>query len=123
MGDEDVVADREAPVLLEIARAELGRPRRNGRAQHQQLTGREQRQQVVEHGADLAHVDLDVREGGGTDGQDDRLGIGSVGRAVAQVEAIADACEQRIGTRFGERHAAVAQRREALGILVDAEHA
>ena len=62
VGDEHVLADAEAAVLLQVAGHELGRAGGDRRAQDQQVALRAGRQQVVEHRADVAHVDLDVRE-------------------------------------------------------------
>ena len=60
--DEHVLADLKAAVLGQIAGHELGRARRDRRAQDQRVPRREHPEQVVERRADVAHVDLDVRE-------------------------------------------------------------
>ena len=62
--DEQLVADRKAAVLGQVAGDELGRTGRDRRAQDQRVPGREHAEQVVERRADVAHVDLDVRERG-----------------------------------------------------------
>jgi hypothetical protein len=59
VGHEDLLAHTEAAQLLQVAGHELGRPGGDRGAQHEQLPRRQDRQQVVEHRADVAEVDLD----------------------------------------------------------------
>ena len=80
----------------------------------------QQRQQVVEHGADVAHVDLDVREARRAEREHDRARLRAVGGAVGEGEV--DAGEQLVGAGLLERHPALAQGGEHLGVVVDAEH-
>ena len=88
------------------------------------MTGTEQRQQIVDGGADLAQVGFDVREGGGADRDDDVIGAGGVGGAIGQFEAAGtlDPFEHLLGPGLIERHAARAQRVQDGWIMVDAEH-
>jgi hypothetical protein len=125
VGDEDVLAHREATVLLQVARHPFGRAGGNGRAQDDEVAVAHVREQRVEHGADVTHVDLDVGEGRGADGEHDRVGPGGVGGPFGQVEAPAraHAREELVRARLGERHPALAQRAEPDRILVDAEDA
>ena len=60
MRDEDLLADLEAAVLGEVAGYELRGPGRDRRAQHERVTGLEYAEQVVQGGADVPHVYLDV---------------------------------------------------------------
>ena len=120
VGDEQVLADAEPALLLQVAGDELGRPRRDGRAQDDQLLRAHERQQVVEHGADVAHVDLDVRQRRRAEREHDRVGLGGVGGARGQLDV--DARQQLVDARLLERHPALAQRGEPLLVLVDPEH-
>ncbi len=82
------------------------------------------RQQVVEDRADVAQVDLDVREGRRAERDDDVLGGARVGRALAELEpaGVLDALEDLVGAGLVERHASLPDRAEALRVVVDAEH-
>ena len=112
--DEDVLADPEAALLLQVAGDELGRARRDRRAQHEQVVLAQVRQQVVEHGADVADVDLDVRQRGRAEREHDRVGLRGVGGAAGEVEV--DARDQLVGAGLLERHPPLADRGQALGV-------
>ena len=120
--DEDVLADREAAVLLEVAGDELGRAGRDGRAQHEQLARR-------------AGAAAGRRAPRGSRPCRSRCAR-SVG--VPSVSTIASACAASVaraesssctrassssvpGSLNGIRPRA--HRLEPLGVLVDAEHA
>jgi len=64
MGYEHVLADTQAAALLHVAGHELGRAGCDCRAQDQRVTGPQQRQKVVDRGADLPQVALEMRERG-----------------------------------------------------------
>jgi hypothetical protein len=71
------------------------------------VPGLQDRQEVVERRADVAHVDLDVRERRRPDRDDDVLGAGGVGDAVADLEAPGgvDAVHDLLAAVLLERHA------------------
>ena len=81
-------------------------------------------QQVVERRADVAHVDLDVREGRRPERDHDVLGLGRVGHAVGQRETsrVAHALEQFLGAGLLERHRAALDGQQPLGVVVDSLH-
>jgi len=120
VGDEHVLADLEAAVLLQVAGHEVRRAGRDRRAQHQQLPLGQQRQQVVEHGADVAHVDLDVGEARRAEREHDRLRLRRVRRARRERQL--GAGQQLVGARLLERHPALAHAAQAVGVAVDAQH-
>ena len=80
-------------------------------------------EQVVERGADVGDVDLDVRERRRAERDDDVLGERRVGDAVGdgQRSGRVDAIESFLGAGLLERHPRVANRLQAVGVLVDAE--
>ena len=88
------------------------------------MLGSQQRQQVVDRGADLAQVALDVGEGGRADRDDDVVGLRCVGGAGAELEPAAGqhALEQLLGAGLAERHPAGPDRLEDRRVVVDAEH-
>ena len=98
----------KAAVLGQIARDELGRAGRHGRAQRERVPGFQRAEQVVQGGADVAHVDLDVREGGGAERDHDVLGAGGVDHPLGQRQAPAraHAVEQLLGAGLLEGHRA-----------------
>ncbi len=79
---EHVLADVKAAMLGQVAGHELGRSRRDGRAQDQRVPGREHPEQVVQRRADVAHVDLDVRERRRAERDHDVARAGGVGDAL-----------------------------------------
>ena len=89
------------------------------------MAGAQVRQQVVERGADVAHVDLDVGERRRAERDDDVVGAGGVGGAIGQLEPprALDALEQLLGARLLERHPARAHGVQDRLVVVDAEHA
>ncbi len=119
---EHVLADPEAAALLQVAGDELRGPRRDRRAQDQRVARLQQRQQVVDRGAHLAQVALDVRERRRPERDHDVVGAGGVGGAIGQVHAPAggDPLEQLLGAGLGERHPPGTNRVEHLGVGVDA---
>jgi hypothetical protein len=121
VGHEQVLAHAEAALLLEVAGDELRRLRRHRRAQHEQLPGPQHREEVVEHGADRAHVDLDVREARRAEREHDRVGGRRVRGALGEAEL--HPREQLVGARLLERHVPRPQRGEAVGVAVDPQHA
>ena len=78
-------------------------------------------EQVVERGADVAHVDLDVAEGRRAERDDDVAGLRGVADPVRQREV--DRVEQGLGAGLLERHSPLAQRGQAVRGVVDAENA
>ena len=112
-------------VLGDVARDEVGGARRDGRAQHDRLARPQVREQVVERRADVADVDLDVRERRRPERDDDVLRASRVRDRVGQLQppGRVDAVQDLLGARLLERHAAVRHGGEALGIGVDAEYA
>jgi hypothetical protein len=121
VGDEDLAAHLEAPVLGQVARHELGRPRRDRRAQRERVAFSKVRQQQVEHAADVAQVDLDVGERRGAERDDDVPGGGRVADRLAPRHL--DAVEDLLRAHLVERHPAVADGGEQVGVLVDADDA
>ena len=81
-------------------------------------------EQVVERGADVGDVDLDVRERRRAERDDDVLGLRGVGDAVGdgQRAGRVDAIERVLRAGLLERHPRVADRLQAFGVLVYAEH-
>ena len=126
VGDEHVLADLQAAALLEVAGDELGRAGRDRRAQDQRVAGAQQRQQVVDRGADLTQVALDVGERRRADRDHDVVGRGGVGGALGELaggrsrrrDRAAPGCRPRSN---GIRPAA--DRVEHRAVVVDAEHA
>ena len=112
--DEHVLADLQAAALLDVAGDELGRSRRDRRAQDQAMAGAQQRHQVVDRGADLAQVALEVIEGRRPDRDHDVVGRGGVGRALGELQPAGrgDAVEQLLGAGLVPRHPACADRVE-----------
>ena len=88
------------------------------------MAGTEQRQKIIDDGAQAAKVAFHVGERGRADGDDDVAGPGGVGRPVAQLQALGgpDAIEQCLGARLLERHPAGAQRLEHRRVVIDAEN-
>ena len=121
VGDEDVLAGGEAALLLEVAGHEVRRAGRDRRAQDEQLAGPQERQQVVEHRADVAEVDLDVREHRRAEREHDGVRLRGVGGASRDVEVHARQHVLRAGLLEG--HPARPDGLEPLGVLVDAEDA
>jgi hypothetical protein len=121
--DVHVDAGAQAALALEVAGDEVGRAGRDRRAQDDRVAGAHMRQQVVERGADVAHVDLDVGERGGAERQHDRVGAGAVGDAVGCAEAsrLVDARDQLVGGGLLERHAAGGDGLQPLLVAVDPE--
>jgi hypothetical protein len=117
VGHEDVAPDLEVEVLLEIAGHEVGGARRNRRAQHEEVARTQHRQQVVEDRADVAHVDLDVRERRRPEGEDDRVGLPRVGGALGPRDV--GAHDDGVGARLLEGHPPGLDRPQALGVLLD----
>ena len=122
--DVHVDAGAQAALALEVAGDELGRAGRDRGAQHDRVAGPQVRQQVVERGADVAHVDLDVAERGRAEREHDRVGLRRVGDSVGGLEAPGrvDALDQLVGAGLLERHAAGGDGLQALWIVVDPEH-
>ena len=85
------------------------------------MAGRKDAQQVVKRGADIPHVDLDVRERGRPERDHDVPRAGSVRDAIGERQPAArvDAVEDLLGARLGERHAAFPDGAEARGVIVD----
>ena len=125
MRDENLLADLEATVLGEVAGDELGRPGRHGRAQDERVPGFEHPEQVIEGGADVAHVDLDVRERGSAEREHDVACSGGVGNPVGQRQrsAAADAVEQFLRARLLEGHPALGDRAQTRGVPIYTDHA
>ncbi len=88
------------------------------------MAGAQQRQQVVDGGADLAQVALDVREGGRPDRDHDVVRLRGVGRAVGQLQSPGslDAIQQRLCAGFVERHLAGSDRGQHRRVVIDPEH-
>ena len=86
--------------------------------------GRSTRQQVVERGADVAHVDLDVRERGRPERDHDVSRLRGVGDAVGQLQppGSLDALEQLLCAGLGERHLAGSHRGQQRRVVVDPDH-
>ncbi len=82
VGHEHLLADLESPVLGQVAGHELGRAGCDRRAQDQRVPRGERTEQIVERRADVSHVDLDVREGGGAEGQHDVASLGGIDDAL-----------------------------------------
>jgi hypothetical protein len=122
---EQVVADREAAALREVARHPVGGARRDGGAQHHAVPRLEQRQQLVEHAANAGDVDLDVAVRRRAQRQHDVLGADDVGHRVGELEAAAreHALQEVLGAGLVERHAPVADSGEHGRLPVDADHA
>ena len=84
--------------------------------------GAQHGQQVVEHGADVAHVDLDVRERRRAEREHDRVGLRGVGGARRTSR-----CSTRSSTSSAPGSSNGIRRSrdgvQALGVVVDAEHA
>jgi hypothetical protein len=121
--DEYVPADHEASLLLEVARHEVGRTGRDGRAEHEHVTGSEHRQQGVEHGADVRHVDLDVPEARRPERQHDVPRGGRVLEPVREPQAplVEHPLQQLLGAALLERHHARAHRLQPVRVLVDTD--
>ena len=83
------------------------------------------RDEVVDDGADAAHVDLDVRERRSAERDDDVVRRGGILHAVRERQQAGrmQAFEQLVGARLLERHVPGAHGIEAHGIVVDAHHA
>src|SRR3954447_8071239 len=109
---EHVLADREAAVLLEVPGHELGGARRDRRAKREAVPWLEMAEQVVEHGPDLAEVDLDVAEGGRAERDGAVPRARGVGPAVGDVQN-ADAIERLLHAALLEGHPAIADRARA----------
>ncbi len=111
----------QAAVLGEVARDELRCARGDGGAQHERVPGGEHPEQVVQHGADVAHVDLDVRERGGAERQHDVPRARGVGHALGELQppALVYALQQLLRAGLLEGHHALAHRAEAGGVVVD----
>ncbi len=88
------------------------------------MAGLQHSEQVVERRADVAHVDLDVREGGSAEREHDVARAGCVGDAVGerQRSISVDSLEQLLSTGLSKGHAAVAHCAEPGGVVVDADH-
>src|SRR5439155_526382 len=84
--DEQVLADREAAALLEVARDPLGRAGGDRRAQDDRLPGVEQRQELLEGAPYLGDVDLDVAERGRAEREHDVVGRRGGRQAARQLE-------------------------------------
>ena len=125
VGDEQLLADLEAPVLGDVARDELGGPRRDRRAQRERVARPQVRDQVVDHGTDAAHVDLDMREGRRTERDDDVVRRSGVLHPVGELQQARrmDAVQQLVGACLLKRHLPGAHGVEAHEIVVDPHHA
>ena len=90
----------------------------------ERVPGRQHAEQVVEGRADVAHVDLDVREGRCAERDHDLTGRRRVGDAIAQLERPGgmNLVEQRLCTGLLEGHPALADGAETRGIVVDPDH-
>src|SRR5262249_9203416 len=73
-----------------------------------------------QHGADVAHVDLDVRERRRAEREHDRVRLRGVGGQRGQVEIHLG--EQLVDSGLLERHPLVGDRGKPLGVLVDAQN-
>ena len=87
------------------------------------MAGAEHAEEVVEGGTDVAHVDLDMREGGGSEGDHDVACAGGIGDPLRQRETAAcvHALEHLLGAGLLERHPAFTHRAEAHGVVVDSD--
>jgi hypothetical protein len=87
------------------------------------VAGPQQAEEVVQGGADVAHVDLDVRQRRRAQRQDDVAGARRVGYALRPIDgpARADPREHFGGAGLLERHAGRLDGGEALGVLLHAE--
>ena len=123
--NEHFRADRQVAVLAQVAGDEVRRSGRDGGTQRQRVAGAQQRQEVVERAADVAHVDLDVRERRGPERDDDVPRRGGVRHAVRPCDrsGCRDALEDIGRARLLERHASGPDRRKALRIDLDADGA
>ena len=122
--DEDVDAAHEPSVLGEVARDEVGRARGDRRAQDDRVAGAQVAEQVVQGRADVAHVDLDVRQRRRAERDDDVVGDRRVGDAIGHLQRAGGvhAVERVLRAGLLERHPRVAHRLQPLGGDVDAEH-
>ncbi len=122
--DEDVLADVEIAMLGQVAGNEVGRPRRDRRAQDQAVSRGEHPQQVVERRADVTHVDLDMREGRGAQRDHDVARARGVGDALGerQTAACVHPIEQILPARLGERHPPFAHGVQPRRVVVDPRH-
>ncbi len=118
--DEQILADLEAAVLLEVARHEVGRPGSHSGSQDEQLARAQVGEQVVQDRPDGPHVDLDVRAARGAQGEHDRIGERGVGGTCRELQRRAG--QHLLGARLLEGHASGSHHRQTIGILVDAEH-
>ena len=115
--------DLEVEVLLDVARDELGRAAaRSSSAARAECPGRSTGSRSSSDRADVAHVDLDVRERRRAEREDDRVGLGGVGGALRPGDVRRGAHDLG-GARLLERHPAGAHRLQALGIVLDADGA
>ena len=124
MRDEHLLADLKAAMLGQVAGHEVGSAGRDRRAQYQAVSRRKHTQQVIERRADVAHVDLDVRERRRPERDHYVPRARAVGHALAQrhLPVRSDAIEQLLGPRLRERHPALAHRLQASRVAVDSEH-
>ena len=123
VGHEDLLANLKTAVLGQVARHEFGCAGGHRRAQGERVARSQGAEQVVKRRADVAHVDLDVREGRSAKRDHDVLGLGGVGDLFGERKAPAqpDALEQGLGVGLLEGHQAFAHRAETGGVVVDAD--
>ena len=88
------------------------------------MAGAQQRQQVIERGADLGEVGFDVGEGGRAEREHDVLGAGRRLGAIGELQETGGkhAIEHLLGAGLLERHLAVAQRAGDRRVVIDADH-
>ena len=89
------------------------------------MAGSQQRQQVVDGGADLSQVALEVEERRRADRDHDVVSGRCVGRALGELEAAAGghAVQQPLGPGLAPGHPPGADRLQHRAVVIDAEHA
>ena len=123
--DIEVATGAETGTLRDVPGHELGRARGDRRAQDERCSSTQRREELIERGADIADVDLDVRERGRADGDDDVLRRAGIGEPIGECEIAlrVHAVEKLLRPRFLEGHPAGADGREPPAVLVHADHA
>jgi len=111
-------------MLGQVAGHELRGARGDGGTQDHGMPRLKDPQEVVERRADVAHVDLDVRERGRSQRDHDLRRLCCVGDTIRQRQppALDHPLEQILSAGLGERHAPLANGAKPGGVVVDPDH-
>ena len=126
MGDEDVLADREAAVLGEVAGDEVGRARRDRRAQDDRVARRAGAPSRSSSAERMSRMSISMCENDGVPERDDDVRRPRAASATrsdsSSVPAACTRSSDLLGAGLVERHPRRRGRPQALGVVVDAEH-